>query len=120
MEEMVRQQLALYCRTPKINPTSQHEFQTRKTKITALGAVTHELKAMTQTGMEVDCLLFDLFAAIILLDADLLVSKLKIYDATEGTTEWVRNYLTGRSQMVEYGGHANPKSSVLLPLLFII
>ena len=129
MEEVVRQQLAQYCRTQNIIPTSQHGFQTGKSTITALGAVTHDLKAMKQEGLEVGCLLFDLSAAFDLLDADILARKLEIYGATETTTAWVRNYLTGRSQMVEYGGHhskiedvmvGSPQGSVLSPLLFII
>jgi hypothetical protein len=45
MEEMVRQQLAQYGRTQNIIPSSQHGFQTGKSTITALGAITHDLKA---------------------------------------------------------------------------
>jgi hypothetical protein len=64
-----------------------------------------------------------------LLDADILARKLELYGATETATAWVRNYLTGRSQMVEYGGHyskiedvmvGSPQGSVLSPLLFSI
>jgi hypothetical protein len=129
MEEMVRQQLAQYCRTQNIIPSPQHGFQTGKSTITALGAVTHDLKAMKQAGLEVGCPLFDLSAAFDLLDADILARKLKIYGATETTTAWVKNYLTGKSQMVKYGGHhskikdvmvGSPQGSVLSPLLFII
>jgi hypothetical protein len=90
---------------------------------------TDELKAMKQAGFEVGCLLFDLSAAFDLLDADILARALKIYGATETTTAWVRKYLTGWSQMVEYKGHhskikdvmvGSPQGSVLSPLLFII
>jgi hypothetical protein len=79
--------------------------------------------------LEVGCPLFDLLAAFDLLDADILARKLEIYGATETTVAWVRNYLTGRSQMVEYGGHysqikdvmvGSPQPSVLSPLLYII
>jgi hypothetical protein len=61
---------------------------------------------------DLDCLLSDLSAAFNLLDADILARKLKIYGATKTTTAWVRNYLTGRSQMVEYvrvGHHSKVK-----------
>jgi hypothetical protein len=84
---------------------------------------------MKQASLEVGCLLFDLSAAFDLLDVDILARKLEIYGATETTTAWVRNYLTGRSQMVEYGGNqskikddmvGSPQGSVLSPLLFII
>jgi hypothetical protein len=84
---------------------------------------------MKQAGLEVGCLLFDLSAAFDLLDADILARKLEMYGATETTTAWARNYLTGRSQMVEYGGHhskikdvmvGSPQGSVFSPILFII
>jgi hypothetical protein len=60
---------------------------------------------------------------------NILARKLEIYGAIETTTTWVRNYLSGRSQMVEYGGHhskikdvmvGSPQRSVLSPLLFLI
>jgi hypothetical protein len=75
------QQLAQYCRTQNIIPTSQHGFQTGKSTITALGAVTQYLKAMKQAGLEVGCLLFDLSAAFDLLDADVFARKIEIYGA---------------------------------------
>jgi hypothetical protein len=114
MEEMVRQQLSQYCRTQNIVPTSHCGFQTGNSTITALGAVTHDLKAMKQAGLEVGslgCLPFDPSAAFDLLDADILARKLETYGATETTVAWVKNYLTGRSQMVEYGGQHTLKSN---------
>lgn len=129
MEEIVRSQLSKYCNTMGIIPPSQHGFQAGKSTITALGAVTHDWKASRQSGLEVGCLLFDLSAAFDLIDVDILAAKLEIYGCDAKTIAWLRDYLTGRWQLVEYGGQrseikavkiGSPQGSILSPLLFII
>ena len=74
-------------------------------------------------------LLFDLTAAFDTLDAKLLVEKLKIYGAGTTVTRWLLSYMTGREQLVDFGGQrselttvgaGSPQGSVISPLLFLI
>jgi hypothetical protein len=71
----------------------------------------------------------DLSAAFDTLDTDLLVKKLEVLGVAGNMTTWVRSYLTGRRQRVDWDGCSSemiditvgsPQGSVLSPLLFLI
>jgi hypothetical protein len=49
-------------------------------------------------------LFFDLSAAFDTIDTELLVKKLEVLGAASNMTTWVRSYLTGRRQRVDWDG----------------
>ena len=75
-------------------------------------------------------LLVDQSAAYDLLDHEIILRKLAVYNFDARSIEWFRSYLGGRSQSVQVetkqsqssqlSYHAAPQSSILGGLLFII
>ena len=74
-------------------------------------------------------ILLDLSAAFDLVDANILIEKLRIYGIEEDFISWIRSYLTGRKQAVWIDHVLSefldvslgvPQGSILGPLLFII
>jgi hypothetical protein len=72
---------------------------------------------------------FYLSAAFNTIDTKLLVKKLEVLGAAGNMTTWVRSYLTGRRQRVDWDGCSSemiditvgsPQGSVISPLLFLI
>ena len=75
-------------------------------------------------------LLLDQSAAYDLLDHNILLKKLALYNFDEYSLQWFKSYLSGRSQSVQVeaqqspaedlGDHAAPQGSVLGGILFLI
>jgi hypothetical protein len=74
------------------------------------------------------CML-DISAAFDVVDPELLLMKLKLYGFDDGAVEWMKNYLTNRSQSVYIDGSLSlpldvevgvPQGSILGPLCCII
>ena len=51
--------------------------------------------------MTTGVLMWDLTAAFDTLDHEILLSKLEIYGFSENALQWIRSYLTGRTQRVK-------------------
>jgi hypothetical protein len=73
--------------------------------------------------------LLDLLAAFDMVDAQIMVAKIKLYGADEKTCSWLHSYMTGRWQMVQVGEETSsrtilmfgvPQGSGISPLLFVI
>ena len=74
------------------------------------------------------CML-DMSAAFDVVDPELLLQKLQLYGFDDGAVEWMKNYLTNRSQSVYIDGSLSspldvevgvPQGSILGPLCYII
>ena len=74
-------------------------------------------------------ILLDLQKAFDLVNTDVLLEKLKIYQCDEKTLNWFKSYLQGRTQCVQFKSKISdtipmtpgvPQGSILGPLLFIL
>ena len=127
MEEIVRQQFANYYE--RILPSTQYGFRPGLSTVHATGAADHDWRKAKLEGLSCGVLFFDLSAAFDTLDVDLLVNKLILYGANSVAAAWVHSYMTGRRQVVHFGGESSnmaevnvgsPQGSVISPLLFLI
>ena len=73
--------------------------------------------------------MMDMSAAFDVVDPELLLQKLQLYGFDDGAVEWMKNYLTNRSQSVYIDGSLSspldlevgvPQGSILGPLCYII
>jgi hypothetical protein len=129
MEEAVRSQLSKYILKKKILPQSQYGFRQGRSTIMAAGAADHDWRKAKSDGLKCGALFFDLSAAFDTIDTTLLVKKLEVFGAAGNMTTWVRSYLTGRRQRVDWDRRSSemidipvgsPQGSVISPLLFLI
>ena len=127
MEEVIRRQFSLFFE--KILPSTQFGFREGLSTIHAVGAARHDWLKAKQGGLQCGALFFDLSAAFDMLDVDLLEKKMEVYGAGKSVLKWVRQYLTGRRQVVDFGGEqsrevevtvGSPQGSIISPLLFLI
>jgi hypothetical protein len=129
LEDVVRSQLEKHLKKWGIIPREQHGFRAARSTSTAAQCLVHDCCDMKNKGKEVGLVLFDLSSAFDLVDASILVEKLKIYGVGETACKWVLSYMFGRRQLVQIGqsqsslqpiSYGVPQGGTLLPLLFVV
>jgi hypothetical protein len=103
LEDVVRSQLEKHLKKWGIIPREQHGFRAARSTSTAAQCLVHDCCDMKNKGKEVGLVLFDLSSAFDLVDASILVEKLKIYGVGETACKWVLSYMFGRRQLVQIG-----------------
>ena len=129
LERCIGIQMEDYFEENQVLQEFQFGFRRNKSCISELLTLFNKLLRFKEQGKEISLLLFDLSAAFDTVDQSILVSKLQIYGFDKAALNWVKSYLTDRTQQVIVSGELSsvsktnrgtPQGSRISPLLFLI
>ena len=107
----------------------QSGFRSKHSCETALSQITDEWLDSIYTGKYTGVLFLDFCKAFDLVDHNILLQKLQIYQGSESALAWFQSYLCDRKQVVRLNKtlspeqtvtHGVPQGSVLGPLFFLL
>jgi hypothetical protein len=113
LEEIVRQQFEKHFQGMKLILEEQHGFRPGRSTSSAAHSAIYDIRRLRAEGKTVALLLFDLSAAFDMVDAEIMVAKIKIYGADEKTCSWLHSYMTGRWQMVQVGEETSSRTILM-------
>jgi len=129
LELVVKEQLVKYIDSNNIITEHQSGFRNGYSCETAIQVIIDEWKLLVSDKKMIGVIFMDLRRAFETIDRERLLRKLYQYGIRDRVLQWIRSYLTGRLQQVNFDNKRSgllnteygvPQGSVLGPLLFII
>jgi hypothetical protein len=129
MEHVITSAIMTHASDNNILYEHQHGFRSKRSCETQLLEFTSEVINTMQEGLQTDVLIMDFSKAFDKVGHEHLLAKLHHYGITGKTNNWIRSFLTGRTQTVvledekSYIGNVIsgvPQGSVLGPCLFLM
>lgn len=129
IEKFIKQAIQDYLIEHDLLSNKQHGFISGRSTVTQLLRYLDECIEEISDGSVVDVIYLDFSKAFDTVPHQRLMSKLESYGITGKVKQWVKSFLTGRSQTVKVNNDESlpapvlsgiPQGSVLGPLLFVI
>ena len=129
LEKAVFLQIVEYLDSNNLLSPNHHGCRRWHNTATALIQMYDQWVEEVEAGQMVGVMMIDLSAAFDMVDHPLLLDKLALFGMETEVTQWLRSYLTGRSQSVLVDGCLSPplniefgvpQGSILGPLMYII
>jgi len=101
---VVKKQLEKYLENNNIITEHQSDFRNGYSCETAIQIIVDEWKLMVSERKMIGVIFMDLKRAFETIDRERLLAKLYQYGIRDRALEWIRSYLHGRSQQVNFDG----------------
>lgn len=128
-ERILRKTMVNYIEDNNILSSKQHGFRSGKSCLTQLLSHFDDIMLGLTNNHDTDAIYLDYAKAFDKVDHKLLLSKLHRYGFSANIIDWIKSFLTDRSQNVVLNGHQStmgkilsgvPQGTVLGPILFIL
>ena len=129
IERTIFIQIVDYMNNNDLFHPNHHGFRAQHSTSTAMIQMYDSWVQAVDKGELTGVCMLDMSAAFDVVDHDILLKKLQLYGFDDGSLQWMKNYLSGRSQAVYIDGSLSsflevevgvPQGSILGPLCYVL
>lgn len=129
LEHIILKQITVFLEEKRILSPYQHGFRRGLSTITQLVELTHEVSQSIDNQKQTDLIFLDFAKAFDKVSHKKLLQKLEATLGNSTVLNWIKNYLTDRTQYVEFNDETSattsvtsgvPQGCVLAPILFLL